>query len=371
MTLLVTDRPGDGAAWRTATGNLDRRWLGVMGDRPAGQFLCFTLQDDRGAEIACTTGYLVRDPGAYEAFNWHRLLWSRPGVFPEQPAETVPPPPAAACFPALNLVQPGYDFTVHTVTADAGGTTERLLTEIDRWARDNGLAAVAALYASDELRPVFDELGWMRFRGADRAVLTTKGEPTFLHFTTALSRNTRKQIRADGKVLAANEVSVHRTRFSAHLTDLLPLRADLVRKYGSYADPRADAARADKLLGVYGEDGLRLFTAQDPDGLILGFALFVVTAADTWTSFWVGSRRDDPRSDRVYFACLFYAALTEALPAGITSVDYGLGTDPAKLRRGCQARQRDVVVAPIPRAGIDRSHFEGARRIRPSSASIR
>lgn len=351
MTLVVSPRPLDGAAWRSTSGNLDGRWLQVMGDRPPGELVYFTLYTRDGAEIACTTGYVITDPHCYDAFNWHALLWSPEGVFPEQPpCAAASPPPAEDCFPMLALVQPGYDFAVHTIGSTDDRCVEELLAAVETWAADHGLVSIVALYAGDELQEPLGRLGWRRFRGADRAVASLAGRTSYEDLWASLSRNARKQLRSDYRVLAANAVTVAHARVSEHVDVLLQLRSQLVEKYGSYVDRSADAKRLTRLLATYGDHDLRLFLAHaGPTATAVGFALFVVTGERSWSAFWVGSDRSDPRSDRVYFGCLFYAPMISALKSGVTTIDYGLGTDEAKLRRGCRSLARDVFVSPAAR----------------------
>jgi hypothetical protein len=369
VNLLVSSQPLHGAAWVSASGSLDGRWLRVMGDRPPGQLVCFTLCDAAGEEAACTTGYVITDPQCYDAFNWHRLLWSRDGVFAEQPESTVTlAPPVQRCFPMLALVQPGYDFGVHTVEGADKQCVEELLRAIHQWAGANRLVCVAALYAQGELRGPLTRLGWLEFRGADRAVAPLTGRTSFQDFRAALSRNARKQIGADQRVLSSNSVAVTAASVSQHVPVVLALRSELVEKYGSYVDQSEDCERLARLLDTYGDDGLRLFLARtQPASLPLGFALFVVTGQHAWSAFWVGSCRRDPRSDRVYFGCLFYAAIASALDSGVTLIDYGLGAEDAKLRRGCRPLTRNVFVALTPGLSIDPAALDGERRIAPRS----
>lgn len=365
MNLIVNEHPLAGAAWLSASGNLDRRWLQVMGDRPPGQLVCFTLCEDTGAEIACTTGYVVTDPCCYEAFNWHTLLWSRERVFAEQPELTVDAPvPPESCFPMLALVQPGYDFGISTVGPEGDRGVHDLLRGIFDWAGDCNLVSVVALYAQSELEGPLTRLGWYQFRGSDRAITALAGYTSFKEFAASLSRNARKQIRADGRILSSNSVTLDRARVSEHTPVLLSLRSELVQKYGAYVDQYTDANRLRRLLDVYGEDGLRLFLARDElRSTVLGFALFVVTGEDVWSAFWVGSRRTDNRSDRVYFGCLFYAAIASALDSHIKLIDYGLGTDAGKLRRGCRPLARNVFVSLTPRFPTHPDLFIGHPRL--------
>ncbi len=335
MTARVTatfDRP-TGNPWRHAAGLLGERWLSVMLERPPGTPMYFTARTADGRAVG-TLGYWIEDPDAYAAFNWYDLVWNSDKVFLGFPTAG-PGPARASAFPTLSLVQPGYD-------CNADGDQDllpKLVEGIVEWSRERGAATVSALYAHGPLASALVDRGFRGYRSAERALLT---DPS--GWPDNLTRNGRKQVAADLRLLAAAGVRVGPEPVEELAPQILPLRRALVARHGGYVTPDADRRTLDRLLAAFGPTNLRAFAARSADGTLVGFSLFTVDELAGWSSFWVGTGAS---ADRAHFACLFYAPVLAARSASVSTLDFGLGLDPAKSRRGCVGFPRTVYVLPI------------------------
>lgn len=331
-----------GGPWATAEALLSAEWLEVMVGRPPGQPLFFTCNGP-SANSAATLGYWIEDPSAYAPFNWYDLVWGQPPVFRGQAdidAESAPR--RELCFPALVIVQPGYDCSA----CGDDALLPELVSGIVAWSRSSGAAAVAALYTHGPLADALHQAGFRRYTGSERAVLVDFAET---RWPARLGRNGRRQIASDLAVLSANQIRYGLAEFGGRWTEeVLRLRRALVAKYGSYATDASDRRTLDLLVDTYGWSRLRLFLARDAEGRVVGFSLFTIDSGTAWSSFWVGSEggRDTP-ADRAYFGCLFYAPVRVARAQGVERLDLGLGLDEAKVRRGCIGLPRAVDVLPL------------------------
>jgi hypothetical protein len=337
---LVTSRLP--AHWPSAGLLSSADWLRLMDARPPGRRQYFRLTADGGRTLAGLLGYVLDDPDCYAPFNPFDLAWGDPPVFPGQ----VPwrdPPGRSALFPCLVIVQPGYESAPAGDRAADPDAVQILVEHITGWARSHRLALVAVLYAgSPALTAALSGTGagWLRCVGTTRSVLPLSGYPSFDDYVAALPRSGAQSVRSDLRRITSLGTELVQADPGTLSDAEVTLRWQLTQRYGGYSEISDERRRLRDLLRIYPPSRLRLFRCQH-GGDLVAFSLFI-THGREWTAFWYGRNYDHPAADRSYFGSVFYAPVRAAIAESVTSIDYGIGHEESKVKRGCQVQPRDI-----------------------------
>jgi hypothetical protein len=330
------------AHWPAADVLSSPNWLRLMDGRPPGRRYYFRLAEgDR--TVVGLLGYVVDDPQCYAPFNPFDLIWGDPPVFPDQIRKAGNAPEREMLFPCLIVVQPGYAASPAGEQAKETAEVRRLAEHIVEWARSLRLMLVATLYVgSAALTAAFAAAGtgWRRAPGTVRSTLALSGCVSFDGYLASLPKSGAKQVRSDLRRLAGLGVQIAQAD-PATLSDAeVALRWNVTQRYGGYSDIAAERQRLTDLLRIYPADQLRLFRCHHGSDLI-AYSLFI-THGREWTSFWYGCDYSHPSTDRSYFGSVFYAPIRAALAESVLAIDYGLGYEEGKARRGCHLGRRDI-----------------------------
>ena len=319
------------------------RWLRLMNGRLEGASHYFCLED-KGALSTGAHGVLIEDRDCYEAYNVRLLLAEEPSVFPrgarEQEAVVAllqELPCAERWFPNLVMMFPGYECA--SVGKDRSpAALHRLVRGVRGWAAQQGAALLAFLYLPPEepLREVLREQGFCRVPLTFRSELELPGGSTFADYLARLPRRDRKEARREMRLLQAAGVRTVQRPLWACYERILRLRVLLTEKYGGYSSPDKERDRLTKLAAAYDFEDVLVLCAEDEQGDLLGFSLFL-QEGDRWTAFWTGSDYTNPKSRYVYFDTLFYSAVPLALKRGVRTIQYGIGHWEGKAARGCRS----------------------------------
>ncbi|MFD3649855.1 GNAT family N-acetyltransferase [Streptomyces cyaneofuscatus] len=346
MNRLVSVRPpGDGLSvsdeipddWDCAVpadqSILRRSWTRLALDRLPGPPLVFERSGLRllGAVAEAPSGRPRADAYAILSGGAASLGLAADGPWPWA---ALPP---AAVHPALVLTMPNYRISVLGSPAEPAAVSA-LLTGIGGWRRAQGIRSVAVLYACDEPGHLLTAL-----RGVGARVLPLARECVlditwrdFDGYLATLPSKRRVGIRRELRALSEAGTTVRRIDAEEHLDELIPLRCQLVAKYGGTPDADKERVFFGRLRDTFGAGALTTF-ATEHGGRLMSFGLFV-RDGDHWTALLTGSDYRRPQARLGYFATLFYAPARVAPTLGITAVGYGLGSWQAKTSRGCRTR---------------------------------
>jgi predicted N-acyltransferase len=206
-------------------------------------------------------------------------------------------------------------------------------------ARDRGAASVSFPYVDEArtlLRATLRDAGFAEFCSGWRCVFDVP--PAFADYLHQLSASRRSQVRREQRRLAESGVRFTASRLTAaSASRLAPLEAQLVARHGGArtADELAAMLRA---LGEQMAERTVLFEAW-AGAVLVGFTVFLrwqdrlhlanVGLDETWRT-----------SLPLYFGLAFYEPIAFAVDLGVRLVDYGMGSQWAKVSRGCRPVQQ-------------------------------
>lgn len=331
---------------------LRRRWITLAEGRIPGGARTFGLPGPDGDRVALVGG-VMDAPTGHVRFDPHRVLSggsAADGVVADgpHPWQDVPP---GDLFPSCVLMGPNYESAPAGPDARDPRVLRDWLAALLDWCHDQGIRSVSALF----LRPDYPEfLDVLRAAGfavvpmAERSDLDVTWDD-LAGYIAGLRRNQRFVVRRELREVAERGVEIAERPIRAEEPDLLPLRAQLVTKYGGVPDAKREADSFRHLRDHFGPDNVWVVEARKR-GALLSFAI-LVRDGDQWTVLMSGTDYTHSDASFTYFATVFYRPAELAPAQGITTIAYGLGTVQAKRLRGC-------TVSTLSAAGLvlDRPH---------------
>ncbi len=347
--------PGLPADWPELTAacphTVTPRWLALGADRLGDGYQTFILRAGGRPELA-VGGTVLAGPLPSPRVDPYRILSGRSaglGLIPDGPHPWADAAPADV-FPAVLFMYPNFDMFPVGRAAHDRALLRDLVGKLLGWARANGIAALAFLFATPDaadLMAALAERGAAALPLAGTCVLDVSWDD-FDGYLATLPSKRRVAIRGELNRLAAAHVVLAEERLDDVEPELLRLRAKLVAKYDGRPAPARDRLLLDKIRDLFDGDEILVVTARC-ERRMLGFAL-LLRDGGRWTALLVGTDYDDPRSRLTYFAVTFYRPAALAPGRGITSIGYGLGSWQAKRLRGCRVVPLLAAALPV-RAG--------------------
>ncbi|MEU3934423.1 GNAT family N-acetyltransferase [Streptomyces sp. NPDC029044] len=335
--LVRTELPDSWDDWiGRAPATLRRRWISLAEGRIPGGARTFGLAGPGGVRVALVGG-VMEAPTGHVRFDPQRVL---SGGSVEDGVVADGPHPwqgrrAEELFPGCLLMAPNYE----TAPVGPGSRDPRVLrAHLDAlldWCRGQGIRSVSALF----LRPDHPEfLDVLRGAGFDVVPMVDRSDMNVTWddldgYIATLRRNQRFSVRRELRDIAARGIEIVERPIRADEPELLPLRAQLMTKYGAVPDGEREAASFRHLRDHFGPDNVWIVEARK-GGALLSFTM-LVRDGDQWTALMSGTDYENPDASFTYFATMFYRPAELAPGQGITTISYGLGTVQAKKLRGC------------------------------------
>ncbi|MBL7253388.1 GNAT family N-acetyltransferase [Paractinoplanes lichenicola] len=332
-----TEIPESWDGWiGSAPVTLRRRWISLADSRIPGGARTFALPGPGGDQVALVGG-VMEGPTGHVRFDPQRVLSG--GSVADGVVADGPHPwqgrPAEQLFPACVLMGTNYE----SAPVGPGARDPRVLrayleAQLD-WCRDQGVRSVSALFLRPdypEFLDVLREAGFTVVPMVDRSDMDVTWDDLD-GYIAGLRRNQRFAVRRELREIAARGIEIRERPIEAEEPDLLPLRAQLVTKYGGVPDARREADSFRHLRDHFGPENVWIVEARKR-GALLSFAM-LVRDGDQWTVLMSGTDYTHPDASFTYFATVFYRPAELAPAQGITTIAYGLGTVQAKKLRGC------------------------------------
>ncbi|MBV1850726.1 GNAT family N-acetyltransferase [Catellatospora tritici] len=243
----------------------------------------------------------------------------------------------------------GHTRVLHDGT-DPAGDTRLLLDAAADLARESGCVSLALPYLDETdhgLESALAARGW-RSCVVGRYHRLAVPADGFSGWLAGLTSKRRNSVAAERRRVAAAGVRIARTTV-AGLPDLVAaarLEAGLLGRYGIEWPVERAASILSLVGGQFGDDAIVL-AAYAGDALV-GFTL-VLAYGDQWYARQAGFDYSFQRTHRapLYFELCYYRMLELAADAGIRTIHYGLGSEDAKMWRGCVSTEQRCWVGPV------------------------
>jgi uncharacterized protein len=318
---------------------LRSRWINLAAGRIPGGFRTFAMPDGADLGVAIGGG-VIAEPTGHPRFDPYQVLSGRsahldvvrdgPHPWRDLAAEQV--------FPCCLLMFPNYETAPVGTGRRDPAALRRYLGRLLDWCAGHGVRSIAALYLHHdppELSAALADAGFAVVPMVERAELTVCWQD-FDGYLAWLPRKRRAAVRGELRSLAARGVQIVERPMQPDEPGLIPLRGQLIAKYGGSPDAEREMAVHAALRAAFGPDDLTIFEAR-LGGKPLCFGLFVQDGPH-WTGLMTGSDYTDPASAFAYFATFFYSPAAAAARRGIRQITYGLGSLEAKRLRGATLR---------------------------------
>jgi predicted N-acyltransferase len=360
--LLVRERLAEvpAAGWDGLAGPddlyLTHRWLGVV-EQTARTSMRYLVLARGGAPAAAMTTALATPEVPWVSGRIDHLLTeaARDGVPEAAGLLAGLPGGARALLPTLHCGgrHVGRSRVLH---ADGAGPAarpdvERLVAAAERLAVEANAVSVSFPYVDERdtaLDEVLRERGYRCFpSGRDHWLpVDGRGFPAYLR---SLPRSRRNAVLRDRrKVADAGLVVTVEPLTDAVVDRLAELEVALLAKYGlSWPVERsADALRT--AAAEFGDDASVVLGRAGGD--VRGFVL-LLRHRDQWYLRQCGFDHAYLGKVPLYFELLFYHLVTRAPVAGVSAIQYGVGSEEAKVSRGCHASQLRCYLLPLRTGG--------------------
>lgn len=248
-------------------------------------------------------------------------------------------------------VSPGLD------GAHARRAIDEILAGVEPMARARGLRSIAFLYAAAEdrrLRQALRDHGYVEIGPAHSiATLRVTGQ-TFGDYLRRFGKRRRDSIRWERRKIAAAGVQIQVEDLNAELSrEMMPLEAQLFRKYGHAAHPDEIARLLHDCVAREFGRCAKVITARG-DGALRGYAHFIEVGDMLYSRDTGFDYTWNDRSLPLYFEVLFYRAMEFALESGKREIYYAQGSEQTKVSRGCDLHPRfSYVKALDPRVSAE------------------
>ncbi|MEV6394800.1 GNAT family N-acetyltransferase [Streptomyces sp. NPDC051907] len=257
----------------------------------------------------------------------------------------LPGTPAQALLPSL-VCGGRHMGRSRVLRAPAAGraAAERLVARAEEIAAEHGAASVAFPFVEggDELlREILAARGYRSHLSGRYSSLPLTPEG-FEGYLLRLSAKRRRRVRTERRKIAEAGVEM---RLEPLRPELIPrlglLEEQLMAKYGI----AWKAAQTEEVLretaANFGDDAL--VTLAVGDGEIRGFGT-LLRFRDHWYARQAGFDYAYQQRLALYFETLYYFPVDKAAEHGVTAIHYGLGSEEAKLSRGCAAEDQFAYV---------------------------
>ncbi|MFF0478803.1 GNAT family N-acetyltransferase [Streptomyces sp. NPDC004284] len=315
---------------------LRRRWISLAEGRIPGGVRTFALPGPQGDQVALVGG-VMQAPTGHVRFDPQRVLSG--GSAADGVAADGPHPwkryTADDLFPTCLLMGPNYESAPVGPAARDPRLLRQYLDTLLHWCRDQKIRSVSALF----LRPDHPELlDVLRDAGFDIVPMVDRSDMDVTWndldgYIAGLRRNQRFTVRRELREIAERGIEISQRPIGEEEPELLPLRGQLMAKYGAVPDPQREAGSFRHLREHFGPDNVWIVEARK-NGALLSFTM-LVRDGDQWTALMSGTDYQHPDASFTYFATMFYRPAELAPQQGITTISYGLGTVQAKRLRGC------------------------------------
>ncbi|MFF9036886.1 GNAT family N-acetyltransferase [Streptomyces sp. NPDC014892] len=331
---------------------LGERWLAVA-ERTAGCPMSYLLLDEDGRTVAGLATALADDTAPWVLGRPDTLLQAGAEAGREGAAEilsALPASPAESLLPTL--VCGGRHMGRSRVPRLAGtgrDQVEALVAEAERLAAEQGAASVAYPFVEDGdtlLRQILDERGYVHHDSGRYSSLRV-GPGGFDDYLTLVSARRRRRILTERRRVREAGIELRIEPLSADLVPRLgALEAQLMAKYGHTWTAGQTEQVLHEMIAAFGADAQVALAVGDGD--IRGFGT-LLRFGTHWYARQAGF--DYAYQDRLplYFETLYYFPVEAAARLGIEAIHYGLGSEEAKLSRGCTAETQYSYLLPLNR----------------------
>ncbi|WP_412872224.1 GNAT family N-acetyltransferase [Curtobacterium flaccumfaciens] len=219
---------------------------------------------------------------------------------------------------------------------DAPADTANLLLDVaEDVAKSLQVRAMSAPFvsaANDRFRRSLTQASYVPF-GINRYSSLALPDGGYDAWVTQFSKKKRWKIRDERRrISAAGFTSRVSALSSADLQQLAGLETQLLRKYGHDWRPEYSVAALGKLVATFGADAMVSTVERGPESA--GFVV-LLRNGDRWSARQVGFDYEMQGDLPLYFETLFYAPVGAASAHGVRHIDFGLGSEEAKVSRGC------------------------------------
>jgi hypothetical protein len=331
---------------------LGERWLAVA-ERTAGCPMRYLLLDEDGTSVAGLATALADDSAPWVLGRPDTLLESSAKDGREGAGEILadlPASPAESLLPAL--VCGGRHMGRSRVPRRPGtgrAQVEVLVAEAERLAAEQGAASVAYPFVEEGdtlLRQVLAERGYLCHESGRYSSLRV-GPGGFDDYLTLVSARRRRRILTERRRLSEAGIELRIEPLRAELIPRLgQLEAQLMAKYGVAWTAGQTEQVLHEMLAAFGADVQVALASGDGD--VRGFAT-LVQFGNHWYARQGGF--DYAYQDKLplYFETVYYFPVEAAARLGIEAIHYGLGSEEAKLSRGCTAEPQYAYLLPLAR----------------------
>ncbi|PKT69321.1 GNAT family N-acetyltransferase [Streptomyces populi] len=332
---------------------LGERWLAVA-ERTAGCPMRYlTLDDGEGRSVAGLATALAGDDAPWVLGRPDTLLEFSAKDGREGAAEILaglPAGPAESLLPAL--VCGGRHMgrsRVPRLPGTGRAEVEALVAEAERHAAEQGAASVAYPFVEEGdtlLRQVLADRGYLCHESGRYSSLRV-GEGGFEDYLGLVSARRRRRILTERRRIQEAGIELRIEPLSAGIVPRLgELEAQLMAKYGVAWTAGQTEQVLHEMLAAFGTDAQVVLAVGDGD--VRGFAT-LLQFGNHWYARQGGF--DYAYQDRLplYFETVYYFPVEAAARRGIEAIHYGLGSEEAKLSRGCTAESQYSYLLPLAR----------------------
>ncbi len=226
-----------------------------------------------------------------------------------------------------------------------------LLAGFTERSQEVGAGSAALLYlTTDALREVRPFLGGGTGTtlASGRCVLSLEGLNDFEGYLARLPSSARAQVRQDLNRFQKSGLTVKRLPLADCYPKLTRLLLNVMRKHGEVGENEEGVTAYLKSCAQLGAQCVAI-VCEGPEGLVGCSVVFL--AKDALHVRSVGFDYDLRADSRAYFKMLFYAPIELGLERGAARIDFGVGSQQAKTRRGATVAPHWSVVLPPAAAG--------------------
>ncbi|MBM7773961.1 putative N-acyltransferase [Actinokineospora baliensis] len=229
------------------------------------------------------------------------------------------------------------------------GDVATLVEAAEKLAADNGSASVSFSYVDERdtvLTGVLRDRGYFSFAAGSYHWLDV--DPGgFGPYLAALPRKRRFSVHSERRKVSEAGLTITHERVTPEIVGrLAELDVLLLAKYGLTWPVERSAEAIGTSAARFADDASVLLCRAD--GEIRGFAL-MLRQGNHWYARQCGFDYDFLGKLPVYYELLYYSAVERAAEIGVTTIQYGLGSDTAKRSRGCQWSELTAHVLPLRR----------------------
>jgi predicted N-acyltransferase len=360
--LLVRERLADvpAAGWDGLVRHddlyLSHRWLGVV-EQTARTSMRYLVLEQAGGPAAAMTTALATPEVPWVSGRIDHLLTEAVRNGATGAAELLAglPGGAGALLPSMHCGgrHVGRSRVLHVDGPDlaARSDVERLVEAAERLAVEANAVSVSFPYVDEQdttLNNVLRERGYRCFLSGRYHWLPIGGDG-FAAYLRSLPRTRRNAVLRDRRKVADAGLAVTVEPLTESVVDrLAELEVALLAKYGlSWPVERsADALRT--AAAEFGDDASVVLGRAGGD--VRGFAL-LLRHRDQWYLRQCGFDYAYLGKVPLYFELIFYHLVAHAPAVGVSAIQYGVGSEAAKVSRGCHASQLRCYLLPVRPGG--------------------